>query len=289
MRIMPSLVFRSTLLMSFLIVVVCLALTHGATLAKTNQVSGPVYVVIPAAQVNKLALPEITAAQVSAQVSEPVSAEVPADQVSALVSGPVSSEMPASQLSEFVVPDLTAVQVNEPASAEIPADQVSESVSPDMTAVQVSEPVSSEMPAIQGCELNDRYPESILQWCDLIVENANAHDLPPNLLAALIWLESGGNPSAYSASGAVGLMQVMPRDGLAASFMCANGPCFASRPTIDELQDPEYNIEYGTRMLAGLFARYQDMREALKSYGPHDTGYSYADKVLGIYERYGGE
>ena len=192
MRTIHSLVFRSTLLMSFLIVVACLALTHGATLANTDQ----------------------------------------------------TKDTP--------------------------------------TAI-------TEKPAPQGCELNDRYPESILQWCDLIVENADTHNLPPNLLAALIWLESGGNPSAYSTSGAVGLMQVMPRDGLAASFTCINGPCFASRPTIAELQDPQYNIEYGTRMLAGLFARYQDMREALKSYGPHDAGYTYADKVLGIYERYRGE
>ena len=54
---------------------------------------------------------------------------------------------------------------------------------------------------------------------------------------------------------AVGLLQVMPRDGIAADFECANGPCFASRPTIAELLDPAYNLEYGTRMLAGLINR----------------------------------
>ena len=75
-------------------------------------------------------------------------------------------------------------------------------------------------------------------------------ELPPNLIAAVILQESGGDATAYSSSGAVGLMQVMPRDGIAASFECINGPCFASRPTIEELQDPRFNIEYGTRMLA---------------------------------------
>ena len=98
-------------------------------------------------------------------------------------------------------------------------------------------------------------------------------------------MESGGNPLAYSRSGAVGLMQVMPRDGIAASFQCVNGPCFASRPTIAELQDPEFNVEYGTRMLAGLFARLGSLREALHAYGPMDVGYTYADRILAVFER----
>jgi soluble lytic murein transglycosylase-like protein len=81
-------------------------------------------------------------------------------------------------------------------------------------------------------------------------------------------------------------MQIMPRDGLAASFMCLNGPCFSNRPSTDELKDPEFNVKYGTRMLASLVSRNGNFREALKSYGPMNVGYYYADKVLGIYERY---
>jgi len=78
----------------------------------------------------------------------------------------------------------------------------------------------------------------------------------------------------------------MPRDGLAAGFMCKNGPCFHKRPSIAELQDPEFNIAYGSKMLAGLYHKSGSMREALKSYGPMDAGYSYSDKVLGIYKRF---
>ena len=106
------------------------------------------------------------------------------------------------------------------------------------------------------------------------------------LSAAVIWQESGGDPAAYSHSGAVGLMQVMPRDGIAAAFMCPNGPCFANRPAITELEDPEFNISYGVGMLAGLYQRYGDLRQALKAYGPMDVGYSYADTVLGLYQQY---
>lgn len=193
MRTMPYFVFRGTLLMIFLMIIACLALTRGAV---------------------------------------PASSEAENDQTATV-----------NQENQF-------------------------------------ENVNSD-----DCELSTHFPQSVLQWCKLITRYANQYNLPPALIASLIWQESGGNPVAYSLSGAVGLMQVMPRDGLAASFMCANGPCFAARPAISELQDPEFNIEYGTRMLAGLFSRHQDLREALKRYGPYDVGYAYADTVLSIYSR----
>lgn len=137
------------------------------------------------------------------------------------------------------------------------------------------------------CHVSHKFPQDILQWCELITARADQTGLAPDLIAALIWQESGGDPLAYSSSGAVGLMQVMPSDGLAANFSCANGPCFASRPSIHELQDPEFNIHYGTTMLAGLVKHAGSLREALKAYGPMDVGYYYADKVLAIYKMYG--
>jgi soluble lytic murein transglycosylase-like protein len=147
----------------------------------------------------------------------------------------------------------------------------------------------SKIDAETVCNISPRYPQGILQWCNLITKYADEVSLSPDLIAAVMLQESGGDAMAYSHSGAVGLMQVMPRDGLAASFMCANGPCFASRPTIAELQDPEYNLAYGTRMLANLQARFGNIRDALMAYGPKDVGYYYADKVLAIYESYKGE
>ena len=139
------------------------------------------------------------------------------------------------------------------------------------------------------CDVSAKYPQNILQWCTLIIQYAAANGLEPDFVAAVMLQESGGNSLAYSRSGAVGLMQVMPRDGLAADFVCVNGPCFASRPTIKELQDPQFNLEYGTRMLSSLESRFGSLREALKAYGPKDVGYTYADKVLAIYENYQGK
>ena len=133
------------------------------------------------------------------------------------------------------------------------------------------------------CNISTRFPQSIRQWCSLIEKFAAESSLEPNLVAAVMLQESGGNPRAYSHSGAVGLLQVMPRDGLAAGFMCVNGPCFSNRPSMAELFNPEFNIAYGARMLAGLVRKTGSIREALRAYGPNDMGYRYADIILGIY------
>lgn len=138
----------------------------------------------------------------------------------------------------------------------------------------------------QICSLPTSYPPAVLQWCQAIETNAHKTGLPARLIAAVVLQESSGDPQAYSHSGAVGLMQVMPRDGLAAEFMCMNGPCFASRPTIAELADPDFNLAYGSQMLANLYAKHGSYREALFRYGPMDMGYRYADLVLHIWENY---
>jgi hypothetical protein len=135
------------------------------------------------------------------------------------------------------------------------------------------------------CSLHDNFPDSVRQWCSLIESEAGKYNLDASLVAAIIYVESGGNPKAYSKSGAAGLMQVMPRDGLAANFQCVNGPCFTHRPSMAELFDPAFNISYGSSMLAGLTNRYSSIRDALKAYGPMDIGYVYADLVLKIYNQ----
>ncbi|MFC2055336.1 transglycosylase SLT domain-containing protein [Chloroflexota bacterium] len=78
----------------------------------------------------------------------------------------------------------------------------------------------------EKCYINKRYPDRITRWCGLITRYAQMRNISPDLVAALIWKESGSNPEAYSSSGAVGLRQIMPRDGLAAAFICVIGPCF---------------------------------------------------------------
>lgn len=179
------------------------------------------------------------------------------------------------------------VQASTAAQPEAPVAAAAEPIQEEPAAAAEPQPAPPEEPAAQEtgeCSLSGSYPESVRQWCHLIQNYAAQHGLEANLVAAVILQESGGNPQAYSRSGAVGLMQVMPRDGLAASFMCINGPCFASRPSSTELYDPEFNISYGTQMLSGLIQRRGSTRDGLMSYGPANVGYYYADKVLAIYE-----
>lgn len=178
---------------------------------------------------------------------------------------------PGARLLEKIVADVIPIAVEQEPSPE------------NTTVPETSR--SQPTPPEQGssCPVSQNYPDTIRQWCSYIANSAQGNGVDPNLIAAVMLQESGGNPWAYSSSGAVGLMQVMPRDGIAATFMCAAGPCFADRPSTDELYDPAYNVSYGAGMLGGLISRYGSAREALRAYGPMDVGYYYADTVLGIF------
>lgn len=184
---------------------------------------------------------------------------------------------------------LIVVWVGTVAAARMPSEVLLAPTQTAMAEAQIQAEPAAEESAPQrstSCSLSVSYPPAIQQWCEQIDAAAQEVGLPANLIAAVIMQESGGDPSAYSSSGAVGLMQVMPRDGIAAEFMCVNGPCFAARPTIAELEDPAFNIQYGSQYLAGLVEKFGSYREALYKYGPMDIGYHYADLVMNIWGTY---
>lgn len=135
-----------------------------------------------------------------------------------------------------------------------------------------------------SAQLSSLFPKEIQKWKSLIEDTAAKTGLNPNLIGAVIMQESGGNPQAYSSSGAVGLMQVMPNDGIASKFICGNHPCFSHRPSTTELFDPKFNVEFGSSYLSELISSKATEREALKAYGPMDVGYYYADTVLAIFD-----
>jgi soluble lytic murein transglycosylase-like protein len=140
--------------------------------------------------------------------------------------------------------------------------------------------------AVSKDQLSAKYPQSIQKWLGEIEYFSDKFGIDPNLIAAVMLQESGGQPTVISTSGAVGLMQIMPRDGIASSFICGDNPCFKNRPSINELLDPNYNIDFGARLLSGLLKTSGSTRNALKAYGPIDVGYYYADIVLSIYSAY---
>ncbi len=147
----------------------------------------------------------------------------------------------------------------------------------------------TSMGQTENCELPEIYPdynyqsnwESILVYCNEIIDTSRRYNLEPELVASIILMESGGDSNAISQSGAVGLMQIMSSDGLSEQLY---GDYFSERPTTSELLNPVYNIEWGVSHLAGLVDLYGNIRDALLHYGPIDVGYEgYADKIISLF------
>lgn len=74
----------------------------------------------------------------------------------------------------------------------------------------------------------------------LIRQTAEIHSMDPALLAALIDVESGFDPTAVSPKGAMGLMQLIPKT--------------ASQYRLAEPYNPVQNLDAGTRYLKDLLA-----------------------------------
>ena len=130
--------------------------------------------------------------------------------------------------------------------------------------------------------LSSYWHPNVRRWEPLIVAYANERGIDPDLIAAVITVESSGIPNAVSYAGAVGLMQVMPYDRYR----------FPSRPAASRLYDPEFNISWGVRILAGeLEWSGGDVYKALMSYydgrARAEAGLprtrAYADKVMAHY------
>ena len=120
---------------------------------------------------------------------------------------------------------------------------------------------------------------------DLIAPAAAKYALDPNLVTAVIWAESSGDPKAVSTKGASGLMQLMP--GTARDMGVSN------------VLDPSQNINGGSRYLREMLDRhdgdlslalaaYNAGPEAVRKYGgipPFEETQNYVGKVMRAYER----
>ncbi|MEW5741674.1 MAG: transglycosylase SLT domain-containing protein [Myxococcota bacterium] len=106
----------------------------------------------------------------------------------------------------------------------------------------------------------------------------------PDLVLAIMAVESDFNPQAVSSVGAVGLMQVMPHWKRVLGIQ-------------GDLAEISTNIHYGLQVLGFYLEMYGDLEMALTAYnrgpGPvdlalrkgQDARNGYAAKVLGVYER----
>jgi soluble lytic murein transglycosylase-like protein len=135
----------------------------------------------------------------------------------------------------------------------------------------------------------DRYDAMLLakagRYDSIIEKAATAASVEPNLLRAVIVVESGFNSRAVSKRGAMGLMQLMPAT--------------ATRFGVSNPYDPLQNVHAGARYLKFLIDRFgQDVRLALAAYNagedavdrnggqipPFSETMAYVPRVLKIYQ-----
>lgn len=135
-----------------------------------------------------------------------------------------------------------------------------------------------------------RYDERLLarsaMYDPIIEKAAAAQAIEPNLLRAVIVVESGFNARARSPKGAVGLMQLMPST--------------AHRFGASDLYDPRQNVVAGAMYLKFLMIRFgNNVRLALAAYNagedavqrnggqipPFSETQAYVPRVLGIYQK----
>lgn len=91
---------------------------------------------------------------------------------------------------------------------------------------------------------------------------AEEFGVPVDLVLAVIAVESGGDPRARSAKGALGLMQLMPATAAEQAVLLGEPP-----PDEGDLFDPRRNVRLGTRYLAELLRRFHgDERLAVAAY-----------------------
>lgn len=101
---------------------------------------------------------------------------------------------------------------------------------------------------------------------ELVQSTAARHGVNPNLVRAVIETESGGNPSAVSRKGAVGLMQLMPTTALELG--------------VRNMYSAAENLEAGVRYLHTLLDRYNgDLDRALAAY---NAGAGAVDRAGGV-------
>ena len=135
----------------------------------------------------------------------------------------------------------------------------------------------------------DHYDAMLLakagRYDSIIEKAATAASVEPNLLRAVIVVESGFNSRAVSKRGAMGLMQLMPAT--------------ATRFGVSNPYDPLQNVHAGARYLKFLIDRFgQDVRLALAAYNagedavdrnggqipPFSETMAYVPRVLKIYQ-----
>lgn len=117
---------------------------------------------------------------------------------------------------------------------------------------------------VQGVVINTK--QTPVSFSEVISQLSEKHGMDPKLVRAVVQHESSFNPKAVSRSGAMGLMQLMPKT---AKWLGVQNPF-----------DPVQNLDGGIRYLSSLLKKYNgNVMLALAAY---NAGPTRVDKAKGI-------
>jgi hypothetical protein len=159
---------------------------------------------------------------------------------------PVATEPPPTAAATDVMPTRVAHVGATPTVLPGTAATV---VATSPAPIEAPLPSPAQLEASARLQFGHGVPHAVRQWAFIIVPTAKKYGLDPMLVAAVITMESGGDPLAWnSGSDARGLMQVL------------HGPW-----------DPRQNIETGVKMLAAFHDEFPDWNLTLAAYnaGPN--------------------
>ncbi len=114
--------------------------------------------------------------------------------------------------------------------------------------------VSAVSVVLAGTAAAQSETDAVLQWLPEIQAASAATSVPAEVIAAVIRVESGGDPNAVSVAGAIGLMQVMP-----AEFQSQGIP-------EGSWYDPATNIMAGSTEIGRFLASTGSIEQALATY-----------------------
>ena len=182
----------------------------------------------------------------------------------------IPQQLQGADFGTMLQKEMQRAKESEKTSAENSVTAAGSLQDPQQTAVQMM------LPSADGTV-------SSQSFANMVAEAARKYEVDPKLLSAVAEAESGGNQSAVSPAGAVGVMQLMP--DTAASL------------GVDPY-DEKQNIEGGAKYLRQMLDSFGgDVRKAVAAYnaGPqavHDYGgvppyretQSYVNRVLDLYQ-----
>ncbi|HOO64222.1 MAG TPA: lytic transglycosylase domain-containing protein [Synergistaceae bacterium] len=149
--------------------------------------------------------------------------------------------------------------------------------------VLLSPNLQGHLESLQGQKKREKESPGFA-WEEEILQASRESGVPPEMLRAMVQVESAGNPRATSPKGAMGLMQLMPGT---ARLMGVKDP-----------YDPEESLQGGAAYMARMMKKYANREDlALAAYNagpgrvdacggipPFPETQKYVEKVLSLYQ-----